>query len=297
MDPAGYTFFEVDEIEEAEFPLKLEREAFPFRHRLSRSPLLQMDALRALSGYFQANDLPCHFEQGQARARDGWGSLPAGATLLDVFSDLKCGNALIMLKSVHRHPDYNTLLSDFLAEVGRLMHVDMSRHYRVPICTIIIASPHRITPYHMDDAHNLLMQVHGQKTFYVFDGTDADIVSAAEREKFWAGNFNAAEYTDARQAKAFTFDLGPGIGVHVPVTYPHWASNGSDVSVALSINFQPLRNVDAEILALNARLRRLGLNPKAPGRNRLVDLSKSAAFRTLSSMKRALAHAPRPAGT
>ncbi len=259
--------------------------AFGFEHRLGDSPLLQLEPLRDLAHYFQKNELPCHFEFGNRSQDSGWGSKPAAATLLDGFDQLQEGCNLVLLKGVHRHPDYARLMSDFLAEVGGLTGSNIAEAYRRPICTIILASPHRVTPYHMDDSHNLLMQIRGSKAFYIFDGTDPDILSDPEQEAFWHGDEKAVRLTEIRQRKAKLHDLGPECGVHVPMTYPHWAKNGEDVSVAVSINFQPADNGRAEIYAVNGFLRSRGLHPKGPGRYRLRDASKIAAYRTLSALK------------
>lgn len=218
------------------------------------------------------------------RKPDG-GAQPSGTTLLESFDALDSQKTLIMLKSVHRVPDYAALLRAFLEEVGDIVHVDMAKAYQRPICTIIIASPHRITPYHIDDSHNLLMQCRGDKAFYVFDGSDPAILSEAEQEAFWRGDVSAAVLTEEKQSKAVLYPLQAGLGVHVPMPYPHWAKNGDDISIAVSINFQPARDATMDIRAFNTFLRSHGFRPKAPGRNRLVDSSKVVAFRTLSGLR------------
>ncbi len=258
---------------------------FSFHHRLALSPLVQMDALRDLVRHMHDQRLSYHFECAEGDPGGGWGSQPSGATLLDGFDALPSGNALVILKSVHRHPDYAQFLSAFLEELGDVIRIGEVGQYKAPICTIILASPNRITPYHMDDAHNFLMQVQGSKAFYVFDGTKKDILSDREREAFWGGNSNAALLTEARQRQGVVYNLVPGSGIHVPMAYPHWAQNGPDVSVAVSVNFRPAQNRSADIHAFNSALRRRGLHPRAAGQNRMVDDIKVAAFRTMSSLK------------
>ena len=212
-------------------------------------------------------------------------------TLLDAFDNLAAGDSLILLKSAHVHPDYGLLLRDVLGEVGDLLGTDIEMRYASNICTILIASPRRVTPYHMDNAYNFLMQVHGTKTFYVFDGTDPEILSPFELEQFWSGDGSAACYSEAKQKKAQEFALSAGSGVHVPIAYPHWAQNGSEVSVAVSINFKPVRNMAADMFRLNAKLRRLGLNPTPPGRSKVLDASKLVGLRTITSVKQAVKRA------
>lgn len=262
----------------------LECRPFAFRHRLSSSPLLRIGRLRELARYMESHNLSYYFQDGSGRM-SGWGDQPRRTTLSESFDRLAGGNVLVMLKGVHRHPDYALLLDTFLADLGDLLRVDMRKAYRRPICTIIVASPRRITPYHVDDSHNLLLQIQGRKSFHVFDGTDPEIMTAAERDAFWNGDVNAARHTEAKQARATRYELGPGTGVHVPFLYPHWAENGDEVSVAVSMNFQSTRDRALDVHAFNNLLRSRGFHPAAPGHNRLVDSSKVVAYRALSSLR------------
>lgn len=257
---------------------------FAFEHGLGSSSLLSMDALRELAAFLENKGL-YHLETGGGNRASGWSDKRADQTLSDSFKALTDGNTLILLKSVHQHPDYARLLDKVMREVEIGLGKTISTLFQRPICTIILASPRRITPYHMDDAHNLLMQVHGTKAFYVFDGSDPTMVSVAEREAFWRGDHNAARLTDARQAKAQLYELRPASGVHVPMTFPHWAENGADVSVAVSINFQPRHNTDAHLYSCNGMLRAHGFAPADPGQNRLGDTCKIAAFRALKGLR------------
>lgn len=262
----------------------LEQQPFDFSHTLQKSPLMDINALYDLSRFIQEKNLP-HLIRNDSKQRSGWGVAPEKLTLVEGFGKLKAGNILIMLKSVQSHPDYKIFLQRFLEEIGDIRHIDMRKEYRRPICTIIIASPRRVTPYHVDDSHNLLMQVRGRKDFYVFDGTDPEIVTAEEREAFWNGDASAAQLTEAKQTKATLHSLAPGIGVHVPFLYPHWAQNGTDVSIAVSVNFQSVSDRALSVHDFNNFLRSRGLHPSAPGRSKLIDLSKCVAFEALSAIR------------
>ncbi len=266
---------------------EIERVPFGFHHHLGRSPLLELDALRTLAAFFESRGIPAHYECGKKGLAQGWGERPSGLSLLDAFDRLADGETLIILNSAHAHLDYAALLDAFISDLGSVLDVDMARKYRAPICTVIIASPHRITPYHMDNSHNLLMQVHGAKQFHVFDGSDPGIVTPLELEAFWRGDRNAAILTEDRRRRATVYELGPGLGVHVPMTYPHWAKNGAEISVAVSVNFAPMHNGDAHVYAVNAMLRRFGLKPRGPGQSPLADRSKAVAFRSLKALKTA----------
>ena len=262
----------------------LERHSFGFQQSLDRHPLLDLACLRDLAMFMQNGQLS-YFFQNSSGQMSGWGERPRDLTLIESFDQLESGNVLIMLKSVHRHPSYARLLQAVLADLGDILGVDVHAAYRRPICTIIIASPGRITPYHVDDSHNLLMQVRGQKAFYVFDGSDPEVVTPDERKAFWNGDVNAARLTEAKQSKAIRYDLGPGSGVHVPFLYPHWAENGRNISVAISVNFQSTQDRALNVHTFNNFLRSRGLHPLPPGKNRLVDSSKLVAFRALSAIR------------
>jgi hypothetical protein len=51
---------------------------------------------------------------------------------------------------------------------------------------ILISSPNRVTSYHIDNETNFLLQVAGNKQFFVFDHTDRTLLTDLEREHFHA---------------------------------------------------------------------------------------------------------------
>jgi hypothetical protein len=218
----------------------------------------------------------------------GFAAIPKKMTLLDAFDRLN-QNTLIFLKSIHIHPEYKRLLDDFLAEFSAAQGIEFSHRYKRPICTIILASPERVTPYHIDDSENLLLQVHGSKKFFVFDGKDRDIISARELELYWGGhNSDVPRYSKEVQTKAIEYNLLPGLGVHVPLTFPHWAQNGGEISVAVSINFQKRKCDQLNVSWVNHQLRKLGMKPHELGRNDTLDSCKSAAVQGAFALRRIL---------
>jgi hypothetical protein len=196
---------------------------------------------------------------------------------VEAFDSLE-HNTLLLLKSVHIHPEYKNLLDELLEEISVIAAPSFSRHYTRPILTIILASPGRLTPYHIDDSENLLFQIHGTKKFFVFDGSDRSIVTARDLETYWATGSSNLKYSDEVQAKATEYSLGPGLGVHVPLTFPHWAQNNNNISVAVSVNFQQLSCSQSIISRANFKLREWGFNPRELGENQIADMVKCAAF-------------------
>jgi hypothetical protein len=81
--------------------------------------------------------------------------------------------------------------------------------------------------------------------------------------------------------------LRPGLGLHFPVTAPHWVRNGVEPSVSFSITFRTtVSERRGEVYNFNRRLRRLGLRPAPFGHSAARDSAKSLAFRALSRARR-----------
>lgn len=292
MAIANNKYLTLNQDKITEFKQKIEKETFPFSHSLNSSPLMEMSALRELCGFITKNDGQFHFEVGDNDVAAGFAAIPKKMTLLDAFDRLN-QKTLILLKSVHIHPGYKKLLDDVLEEFGAALGVEFSRRYKRPICTIILASPERVTPYHIDNSENLLLQVHGSKKFFVFDGTDRNIISARELELYWGGrNSDVARYSKEVQTKAIEYNLGPGLGVHVPLTFPHWAQNGGEISVAVSINFQQRKCDQLNVSWANYQLRKLGIKPQEFGMNSTLDSCKSAAVQSAFALRRVLKNRP-----
>jgi hypothetical protein len=122
---------------------------------------------------------------------------------------------------------------------------------------------------------------------YVFDGRDRSIVTEQEIERYWNSDRNAAIYKESSQDKAVAFDLKPGLGVHVPLLFPHWVKNGPDVSVSVSVNFEFEEQHIPNVYRANYYLRKLGFQPGPPGRSRWKDALKEQAFRTFQALRQA----------
>ena len=51
---------------------------------------------------------------------------------------------------------------------------------------IFVTSPGAVTPFHMDDEHNFILQIAGRKRLYVWDPQDRSVVSDLGQELFHA---------------------------------------------------------------------------------------------------------------
>jgi hypothetical protein len=267
------SIFSGDENGEAgkSFRAKFDAEPFLFRHRLSEEPRFELERIRAL-----ARRLPGKISfSGDLDVRNGFRQPGGrGKSFEEALDGLEKGQSWIILKKIHRDAEYASLLRDCLSEVEALTHRRLEPLIESRTMSLILSSPGQVTPYHIDADCNFLFQIRGCKTFYVFNGRDRDILPEKEEEDFWAGELNAAQYREENQAKAWSFAMKPGNGVHVPVIFPHWVKNDDNLSVSLSINFRFLGRLRGDVYRTNHLMRKLGLRPRPVGESRLADSLK-----------------------
>lgn len=260
-----------------------------FPHGLSGNPLFELPSLLAL-----AKRMPDHrdtyWSNGRVDVTDTWARTPDGRlTLEDTIKGIHHNNSLVILKHTEQDKVFGPALQRFLELVVEFCGDAMRGDVIVGEVLILISSPNRITPFHVDAETNFLVQIIGDKTVCLFDQKDPDVITHDEKERFFRGDFNSAVYSEMRQAKATTYDLRAGYGIHIPVFAPHWVRNHGNISVALSVNYE-LHSVAkmADVYQANRYLRTLGLAPATPGSSTLRDNVKSAAIRGMRATKRLL---------
>jgi hypothetical protein len=262
------------------------RRSFLFRHGLSSNPLFDLDNLLELAKRTPKEHEP-YWSNGKVAIGNKWEAGTGGrASLPETIANIEHNDSIVILKHTEQDAVYGPVLQDFLGRVVSCAGEQMRSDVVVGETLILISSPNRVTPYHFDAETNFLVQVRGDKWFYVFDHEDRTLVTNEERERYFAGDISSAVYRAERQKDAIAYDLKAGYGIHVPVAAPHWVQNGNNVSVAISVNYE-LRSVEraAKIHKINSRLRRFGVQPTAPGVAPLRDLLKVAAAGTLSGVR------------
>jgi hypothetical protein len=219
-----------------------------------------------------------HYESGEPEVSGWFGQRPEGKTLGDALAEIKDGKNWIILKRIHEDPVYGALLEDMIPELAELTRVDFKRNYTDPTMTIFCTSPGRITPYHMDAETNFLAQIHGTKHAYLYDSFDPSVLSAQNLEMYWTGALPHPDLPKHLPHGSWEFLLEPGIGVFNPASFPHWLQNGPEVSISVSINFTPTQDMRIGAYRTNRYLRKVGLNPAAPGQKPGLDRVKATTF-------------------
>jgi hypothetical protein len=267
------------------FRRDFDRFPFAFNHTLQNSGYFTLDALKDLASRMATKPNRWYCEEGDTKPRNGWNAGSSRRSLEDSIAGVAHHKSLVILKRIQEDPEYEQLLFDLQEELSDLTGTDVASRYRDGLMTVLITSPGRITPYHLDGEANLLMQILGTKSVYIFDGNDREILPFQELERFWSGDVKAPLYKEHLQSRAWEYELAPGKGVTNPVTFPHWVQNGPQVSISLSVNFKRAIDNSADAYKVNGQLRKFGLRPLQPGNVSVVDHTKGVAYRTAKRVK------------
>ena len=251
---------------------------FMFPHELHGNPLFELASLVELT-----RRMPDHGEHywsnGRVAVNNTWSDGTIGRqTLQDTITNIEHNNSIVILKHTEQDPVFAPVLQSVLGTIIDLAGERMRSDVTIGEVLILVSSPGRITPYHMDSETNFLLQVTGDKWFHIFDHTDRTLVTEREREDFFSISRNCAVYRQERQDECNKYDLHAGFGVHVPPCAPHWVQNRDNVSVALSVNYE-LRSIDRleKLYRFNHRMRKLGVEPAPPAASEWRDRMKLAA--------------------
>ena len=283
----SYRYFPFSTPARETFQSAFDRKPFLFSHSVHQSELFSWPMLSTLAARAEAKSGGYYFESGSTTPGEKWRGVPEGKSLADVLENIGDSNSLIMLKRVQEYEEYRAFLATCMDELGALCNIELERSYRDPVMTILITSPRRVTPYHIDGEANFLLQICGAKTVHIFNGDDREVLTDVELEKFWSGeDTKAPQYREHLESKAWRFDITPGTGVSNPVIFPHWVENGDNVSVSLSINFKRVIDHAADAYRINHALRKMGLKPSRPGSSALLDSVKSTSYRAMRRLKR-----------
>lgn len=265
--------------DEAIFRAKFDKEPFQLEHGLVDHPLFEIPRLLRLAQMLKRTGKNIAFDAGAIHVEDRWNRRPASSiSLEEAIEGIDRTGAWVILKHCELDAEYKALMETVMSDIERLSGTDLRNNTKLFEAQIMLTSPGRVTPYHIDNECNVLLQIRGEKDVSVFDQTDREVLTERELERFWVGEWNAADYKLRYQDRAKVFRLAPGEAVHIPVTAPHWVQNDNNVSVSLSINFEWKDELISNVYRANFMLRSLGMRPKSPGVSRFMDSTKNLAM-------------------
>jgi hypothetical protein len=272
-----------------QFALNVNRCHFLFSHGLEGHPFFELPNLIELAKRPLSNG--AYWSNGAVGVTDHWDANGhPRLTLVDTLANIGDNNSLVILKKVAKDPVYGPLFQELSAKIAALCGEEMRQEMGFGEASILISSPNRITSYHMDRDCNFLFQIAGDKTLYVYDHNDRQLVSHEAREQFYSGNANSITHPGPGHRSVKAYELHAGDGVHIPVFAPHCARVGDNISVAVAVIFF-LRSVinEGRIYHVNALLRKLGASPTPPGISPWRDRLKLAAANSYRNTRDRLA--------
>ena len=250
--------------ERAEFERCYPDRHFRCTHNVCDDPLLSVDALLELcrrlpaeSIEYNAGNLPVGIDPDKTPGN--------GLTPEETIARIRDNRSWLVLKYIEQDPAYRQLLQDLLGPVIEMAGnvtpgIDRLEGY------IFVSSPGSVTPFHVDNEHNFLLQIRGDKTMHAWHRDDRETISEEQLEAYHSGAHRNLPHDPAVDVRRFSFLLHPGEGVFQPVTAPHWVQNGDDVSISLSVTFRSENSVrEADLYRLNHRLRAIGITPAPVG--------------------------------
>lgn len=259
------------------------KKSFTIGHNLAGHPLLGLARLIELSKALPESAV--EYNAGDVPISQDPDSTPRnGLSVEETLQRIEDHRSWLVLKNVEKDAEYKALLDACLEEIKPLSEPLAPGMFRRE-AFIFVSSPGSTTPYHIDPEYNFLLQIQGTKFMHVFDRDDRSIISEVELENYLSGAHRNLVFKEEYEARGTVFELPPGVGLHVPVTAPHWVKNGDQVSVSLSITFQTPENEKRRtIYRVNSRLRKKGLKPTAYGKSGGIDALKYNGYRVASKL-------------
>jgi quercetin dioxygenase-like cupin family protein len=255
-------------------------------HRLRDHVLLTLEALAELGARLPAGSV--EYNSGALPIGVDPAATPGnGLGIEDTIRLIEENGSWMVLKNVEQDPAYAALLTSALAEIVPVIDPVTGAMEKLE-AFIFVSSPGAVTPFHFDPEHNILLQIRGSKTMTVFPADDPELASAEAHEHFHLGEHHRnLPWQERFSAKGQPFQLAPGRAIHVPVKAPHWVKNGPEVSISLSVTWRSDWSAnEANARLANHYLRKLGLDPRTPGRYPEQNRAKAIAHRAYAKVVR-----------
>lgn len=254
------------------------------RHSFEDHPLFQLPELAKLAKVLYSTK-QCRFIMPGARQNAPFehGAVdPGGRGIDEVFSHIEEPGSWVALYNVETHPPYRALLEEIAAGLRPLVEPQEPGMFSIG-GFIFVSAPPSVTPFHIDRENNFWLQIKGRKVMNVWEPTDTHVVPTVDRETFIVNaSLDHVRLQEGFRERSHEFDVGPGDGVYFPSTSPHmtrsdpyWTKPGDGVSISIGVVFYTdVTRRAAHLHILNRLLRRLGVEPRAPGERPWVDALK-----------------------
>ena len=181
-------------------------------------------------------------------------------------------NSWMTIRNIERHPSYRALAFGIIDSLKPTIEAATGEIMRRE-AFMFISSPGAVTPFHIDEEHNILIQLEGAKTFTIYSQHDRELASQTDLERFHSGAHRNLTLNPALAGRGEAIAMTPGTALYVPPLAPHHVQVTGDVpSLSLSITWRSESSKrNCYLHQINHRLRQKGHNPGFPGDSRIAD--------------------------
>jgi len=274
---SGRLLFDVDGFAE-----DFNRRPLHAEHNLHELDLFSADSLAFLSKRYSSHP-DDYFVAGSAPTPGTpFYSVPHGAREpQDVLATLADQPSRLLLKRPENYdPRFRMLLDSLFEQIVSLQPTLRLESITRLESAIFISSAATTTPFHFDPEIAFFSQIEGEKIYHVYAPA---VLSETELENFYVHNvvnIGQVDLANRDPAMEQVFKLRPGFGLHQPQNAPHWVETGGSRSVSYSFVFETKNSrATGRARSFNHTLRRLGLNPIAPGTHPRRDDIKAIAMK------------------
>lgn len=253
----------------------------PFTHTLVNHPLLKTEQLVELGKRCRGTNRWYAFNNHASAGTDfdEAGQLfPTTQSAVDSLRDIGSAKAWVLLRHIQADPLYRELVDAVINGIQPMIEMkDPGVYYRAG--WIFNASPNTATPFHIDRSHVFLFQIRGTKTVYVWDASDTQVCSERARDCFhMRHDLSRTVWDESFRERAHVFELGPGMGVYMPLTSPHMVETSREASTTISFTYNTdATRRNAKVHVMREMLCQLGMKPPEYGRNIVFDGAALAA--------------------
>jgi ribosomal protein L16 Arg81 hydroxylase len=209
-------------------------------------------------------------------------------TAIEVIEKIGEESSWMALRNIERDDVYKAFIEsviDLLAPEIQKATGKISRREAF----IFISSPGAVTPCHLDEEHNVLIQVEGEKEVTLFSADDRDLVTQQDIESFLSGGYRAIKLDPERVGEGKVIKMVPGDALYIPPLAPHFVKvldGAPSLSLSVTWRSDALRR-GHYLHQINHKLRSKGKNPTYPGVEPVSDqikIWKESGRRRLSEL-------------
>ena len=253
-------------------------QAFAVTHELTGHPLLTFEAIADLADELPRTSVICDRADQPLLVPEGGPPLGAEARPGDRIRDIGASNSWLTLLNIEQVAAYRDLVDACLDDVEAALRLGR-RDMRRRVGFIFVSSPNSVTPAHFDIEQSIIAQIRGHKTVAVGEYADG---AARQREidRYWDGSHGSHGRLADLPREVQKFVLEPGKGVFIPTVVPHWVHNSAEPTLSMTLTFfTRASEAHDHVQIFNARLRRMHLKTRPPGRSAFVDRGKATVMR------------------